>query len=132
MLLPLICVLTCWALVQVSAVADAPRVECSAPAPAIAFKPTMMFQTRSFAFSLTNPALTTLSYRWQLLHTDGSPDTSSACCRDGSEHVASMHACSWWLWWSVPLASCLHTHPALHTTPPHPSPRPRRQQACTV
>lgn len=36
----------------------------------------MMFQTRSFTFNLTNPALTTLAYQWHILDKAGEPDTS--------------------------------------------------------
>lgn len=64
--------------VQVQAAADTPRYECSAPAPAIVFKPTMMFQTRTFGFNLANPALTALEYAWELRDKQGNPDASGA------------------------------------------------------
>jgi hydrocephalus-inducing protein len=61
---------------QVFATADSPRYECSAPAPAIVFWPTMMFQTRSFTFSITNSALTALKYRWMVVDKQGNLDES--------------------------------------------------------
>eukprot|EP00775_Hariotina_reticulata_P008964 gene8964-9139_t len=61
---------------KVSAVADTPGYECDAPSPAIQFKPTMMFQGRSFTFNLSNPALTALEYRWKVLDKQGNPDTT--------------------------------------------------------
>lgn len=39
----------------------------------------MMFQTRSFTFTLSNPSLTALSYQWQILDKAGNPDTSGGC-----------------------------------------------------
>jgi hypothetical protein len=66
-------------MLQVHATADSPRYECSAPSPAIVFRPTMMFQTRSFTFSVTNSALTALKYRWMVLDKQGSIDESGAC-----------------------------------------------------
>jgi hypothetical protein len=61
---------------QVHATADSPRYECSAPSPAIVFRPTMMFQTCSFTFSMTNSALTALKYCWMVLDKQGSIDES--------------------------------------------------------
>lgn len=66
---------------QVYATADSPRYECSAPAPAIVFRPTMMFQTRSFTFSITNSALTALKYQWMVLDKHGNLDESGELCR---------------------------------------------------
>jgi hypothetical protein len=43
-------------------------------------RPTMMFQIRSFTFTLSNPSLTALSYQWQILDKAGNPDTSGECC----------------------------------------------------
>ncbi|WIA13448.1 hypothetical protein OEZ85_007028 [Tetradesmus obliquus] len=63
-------------LLKVYATADSPRYECSAPAPAIVFRPTMMFQTRSFTFSITNSALTALKYQWMVLDKHGNLDKS--------------------------------------------------------
>lgn len=45
----------------------------------------MMFQTRSFSFTLSNPSLTALTYEWQILNKAGSVDTSGKgpdliCC----------------------------------------------------
>eukprot|EP00878_Enallax_costatus_P044949 GHUV01053758.1.p1 GENE.GHUV01053758.1~~GHUV01053758.1.p1 ORF type:complete len:488 (+),score=164.53 GHUV01053758.1:1059-2522(+) len=61
---------------KVSAAADTPKYECSAPSPAIVFRPTMMFQTRTFTFNLTNNALTALDYKWQILSMQEEPDES--------------------------------------------------------
>lgn len=36
----------------------------------------MMFQTRSFSFTLSNPSLTALTYEWQILNKAGSVDTT--------------------------------------------------------
>jgi hypothetical protein len=57
---------------QVSAVADSGKYECST-AP-IRFRPTMMFQTRSFSFPLHNKGLGALPFSWSVLHRDGTPD----------------------------------------------------------
>jgi hypothetical protein len=69
------------AISQVYATADSPRYECSAPSPAIVFRPTMMFQTRSFTFNITNSALTALKYRWVVLDKHGHPDESGRWCK---------------------------------------------------
>jgi hypothetical protein len=36
----------------------------------------MMFQTRSFTFTLFNPSLTALNYQWQIMDKAGNLDTS--------------------------------------------------------
>lgn len=72
----LLAYIVCTIAPQVHATADTPRYECSAPSPAIVFRPTMMFQTRSFTFTLTNSALTALDYSWQILGVQGEPDTT--------------------------------------------------------
>jgi len=61
---------------QVSAAADTPGYGCDAPLPAIQFKPTMMFQARSFTFNLSNPALIALDYCWRVLDKQGNQDTT--------------------------------------------------------
>ncbi|KAK9843529.1 hypothetical protein WJX81_007498, partial [Elliptochloris bilobata] len=48
--------------VKVWAAADAARYECAGGA--IAFRPTLMFQSRSFAFTLRNAGATHLPFRW--------------------------------------------------------------------
>ncbi len=43
----------------------------------IAFKPTMMFQTRAFTFPLSNTSTAALSYKFTVLAADGgAPDVS--------------------------------------------------------
>jgi hypothetical protein len=36
----------------------------------------MMFQTRVFTFTLSNPSLTALNYQWQIMDKAGNLDTS--------------------------------------------------------
>lgn len=55
------------------AAADAAQYECDVPA--IAFRPTLMFQTRTFSFTFRNIGATVLPFRWALL-ADETPDTS--------------------------------------------------------
>ena len=52
-------------LLQVWAAADAARYECDLGA--IAFRPTLMFQTRTFAFALRNAGGTRLPFQWAVL-----------------------------------------------------------------
>lgn len=49
-------------LLRLHAVADNARYECEAGP--IAFRPTMMFQTRSYSFTLANKGLGRLPFRW--------------------------------------------------------------------
>lgn len=54
----------------------------------------MMFQTRSFSFTLSNPSLTALTYEWQILNKAGSVDTSGKgpdliCCANTPGYWAS-------------------------------------------
>jgi hypothetical protein len=53
----------------------------------------MMFQTRSFTFNLTNPALTALSYQWHILDKEGNPDTSGAWAAEHSR--PRQQPCTW-------------------------------------
>ena len=64
--------------VQVSAACDNGKYDC--PTPPILFRPTMMFQIRSFTFPLVNKSLTHLEYYWEVLYLDGSPDNSGESC----------------------------------------------------
>lgn len=60
---------------QVSLVVDDAHVECdSGP---INFKPTVMFQTRIFTFSLKNTGLGNVNYKWAIQTLDGTPDMSA-------------------------------------------------------
>ena len=52
-------------LLQVWAAADAARYECKCGA--IAFRPTLMFQTRTFTFALRNAGFTRMPFRWAVL-----------------------------------------------------------------
>ena len=52
-------------LLQVWAAADAAWYECDCGA--IAFRPTLMFQTRLFAFMLRNAGATRMPFRWAVL-----------------------------------------------------------------
>ncbi|KAJ9512718.1 hypothetical protein QJQ45_019009 [Haematococcus lacustris] len=62
---------------KVYAVADNARYECSAPQSGIQFRPTMMFQTRAFAFTLTNTSTARLNFKFTVMTADGSQfDTS--------------------------------------------------------
>ena len=65
--------ITCCAL-QVSVVVDDARVECDAGP--INFKPTVMFQTRLFNFSLKNTGLGNVDYKWAVQTLGGATDTS--------------------------------------------------------
>ena len=59
---------------QVSLVVDDAHVDCdSGP---INFKPTVMFQTRVFTFSLKNTGLGNVNYKWAVQTLDGTSDTS--------------------------------------------------------
>ncbi|GMH35419.1 hypothetical protein BSKO_03287 [Bryopsis sp. KO-2023] len=59
---------------KIFAVADEILYECdSAP---INFRPTMMFQSRSFPFTFTNPSTAKMNFRWAFTNMDGTPDTS--------------------------------------------------------
>ena len=59
---------------QVSVVIDDARVECDASP--INFKPTIMFQTRLFNFTLKNTGLGKVDYKWAVTTLDGKPDLS--------------------------------------------------------
>jgi hydrocephalus-inducing protein len=62
---------------KVYAVADSARYECSAPPTGILFKPTMMFQSRVYTFSLTNTSTARMDYKFTVCSADGSmPDGS--------------------------------------------------------
>ncbi|CAM6101477.1 unnamed protein product [Calypogeia fissa] len=60
---------------KLHAVADMIRYECSARS--IHFKSTMMFQARTFSFSLKNLSRANLVFRWQMHMQDGQPDSGS-------------------------------------------------------
>ena len=65
-------------------VVDDARVECDAGP--INFKPTVMFQTRLFNFSLKNTGLGSVDYKWAVQTLGGATDTSGtfvvACLAD--------------------------------------------------
>lgn len=54
---------------RVYATADTARFECDLRP--VNFRPTMMFQTRSHAFTVKNPAKASLRYRWRVVGPDG-------------------------------------------------------------
>lgn len=86
---------------QVSAVADSGKYECST-AP-IRFRPTMMFQTRSFNFPLHNKGLGALPFSWTVLHRDGTPDESG---EDTLHTACPNHSC---------MQHCSHKPQPLHS-----------------
>lgn len=57
---------------------DNARYECDAPAK-LAFRPTMMFQARSFTMRVTNTGLVRLDYTWRVLTSRGEVDTAGGC-----------------------------------------------------
>lgn len=67
------CLFTAGSIEDVSswAVFRSARTSC-----ALLCRPTMMFQTRSFTFTLSNPSLTALNYQWQIMDRAGNLDTS--------------------------------------------------------
>ena len=62
-------------LLQVSAITDDAKFECELSP--IAFRPTVMFQTRAFTFPLKNTSMARLNYKWAVLMSDGQPDPTS-------------------------------------------------------
>jgi hypothetical protein len=60
---------------QVHVACDNARYECDAP-PRLAFRPTMMFQARTFALRVTNTGLTRLDYAWRVETPRGDADAS--------------------------------------------------------
>lgn len=84
---------------------DNARYECAAP-PSLAFRPTMMFATRSHALRLVNVGQARLDFAWRVLDAEGREDTTGArgalsclsscaavpcahCEQAASEHVAA-------------------------------------------
>lgn len=74
-------------LLQVSAVTDDAKIECELSP--IAFRPTVMFQTRGFTFPLKNTSMARLNFKWAVLMSDGQPDpTSLYQARHRHKHAA--------------------------------------------
>ena len=70
-----LCLSPCCAPSQVFAIADNPRYECDSKP--ILFRPTMMFQTRSFSFPLKNSSGAKMDFRFSVTSPDGAAMDSS-------------------------------------------------------
>lgn len=75
----------------------------------------MMFQTRSFTFTLSNPSLTALSYQWQILDKAGNPDTSGGClsCTNGPATALAVECLVFWGFGSAPAVLTVSCQAAL-------------------
>ena len=63
---------------KVYAVADNAKYECEASSRPIVFRPTMMFQTRTFSFPLKNTSKAQLSFAWQVRLASGAVELAGA------------------------------------------------------
>jgi hypothetical protein len=90
---------------QVWAAADAARYECDTGP--IAFRPTLMFQTRTTSFTLRNAGATCLPFSWTVVEaTSGTADSSGLYQAWRASEQAAMRISSAWL-------SCLLARPPL-------------------
>jgi hydrocephalus-inducing protein len=77
--------------IKLSGSADTIQYECATNQ--IAFRPTMMFQTRSYKFTVSNPGKTTLSYDWALKNKNQKGSTIRLGSPSADEKGPSSIAC---------------------------------------